>query len=139
MSADDEGGSGSPSPTEIQTRVSEYWKRAGVIEHALADRPGAPTFRFTEGPPSANGRPHIGHILPRTTKDLQLRYRRMRGYRIVSEMAGWDCHGLPVEIEVEKRHGLKSRKEIEAFGVARFCDECRATTLSVAAIWEEMS
>ena len=139
MSAEDEGGSGSPSPTEIQTRVSEYWKRAGVIEHALADRPGAPTFRFTEGPPSANGRPHIGHILPRTTKDLQLRYRRMRGYRIVSEMAGWDCHGLPVEIEVEKRHGLKSRKEIEAFGVTRFCDECRATTLSVAAIWEEMS
>ena len=139
MPAEDEGGSGSPSPTAIQDRVAEYWRRAGVIEQALADRPGAPTFRFTEGPPSANGRPHIGHILPRTTKDLQLRYRRMRGYRIVRPMAGWDCHGLPVEIEVEKRHGLKSRKEIESFGVDRFCEECRTTTLSVAAIWEEMS
>ena len=132
-------GSGAPGPVEVQRRVSEYWQRTGVIARALEDRPEAPVFRFTEGPPTANGRPHTGHILPRTMKDLQLRYRHMRGQRIVSRMAGWDCHGLPVELEVEKRFGLRSHKEIEAFGVERFCDACRESTMAVAAAWREMS
>ncbi|HEY6237836.1 MAG TPA: class I tRNA ligase family protein, partial [Thermoplasmata archaeon] len=74
-----------------------------------------------------------------TLKDTYLRFRRMRGHRIVSPMAGWDCHGLPVELEIEKRHGLKSKKEIEAFGVERFCEECRASTLETISAWQEMS
>jgi isoleucyl-tRNA synthetase len=124
---------------EIAERVRAYWEKAGVPELALAGHPGGPIFRFTEGPPTANGAPHVGHVISRTLKDVHLRYRRLRGDRIVSPMAGWDCHGLPVELEVEKRLGLRSKKEIEAYGVARFCDACRASTLEVAAVWEEMS
>jgi isoleucyl-tRNA synthetase len=135
----EEGETGAPSATTVEERVRAYWERAGIPRRLVADdRPG-PIFRFTEGPPTANGPPHLGHPEPRTLKDVQLRYRRMRGYRIVSSMAGWDCHGLPVEIEIEKRNGLKSKREIEQFGVARFCDECRADTLRVAAVWQEMS
>ncbi len=77
--------------------------------------------------------------MARVLKDVELRYRRMRGMRIVSPMAGWDCHGLPVELEIEKRHGLKSKKEIEAYGIERFCEECRTGTLEVASVWQEMS
>jgi isoleucyl-tRNA synthetase len=138
MTQDGEG-TGAPSPVEVQRRVLAYWDETGVPARAWEGDPNGPVFRFTEGPPTANGAPHLGHVVPRTLKDLQLRYRRMRGYRIVSSMAGWDCHGLPVEIEIEKRHGLKSKKEIEVYGVERFCDECRVATLSVADLWREMS
>jgi isoleucyl-tRNA synthetase len=137
--APDEEGTGAPSAVEVQRRVLAYWDATGVPARSLGGTPDGPVFRFTEGPPTANGAPHLGHVVPRTLKDLQLRYRRMRGYRIVSSMAGWDCHGLPVEIAIEKRHGLKSKKEIEVYGVARFCEECREATLSVADQWQEMS
>ena len=137
--ADDEGDVGAPPSVAIQARVQEYWEQHGVPARIVYGRPDGPPFRFTEGPPTANGRPHLGHPEPRTLKDLQLRYRRMRGHRIVSAMAGWDCHGLPVELEIEKRLGLKSKKEIEAYGVARFCEACRASTLEVADQWQEMS
>ncbi len=120
-------------------RVSSYWEATGVPGSVLGGRPDGPTFRFTEGPPTANGAPHIGHLVARIVKDVELRYHRMRGDRIVSSMAGWDCHGLPVEIEIERRHGFKSKREIEAFGVERFCEECRAGTLEVASVWQEMS
>ncbi|MCI4332467.1 MAG: isoleucine--tRNA ligase [Thermoplasmata archaeon] len=131
-----------PAPVsfaEIGRRVRTYWESAGVPDRVMAGHPGGPVFRFTEGPPTANGAPHVGHVVSRALKDVHLRYHRMRGDRIVTSMAGWDCHGLPVEIEVEKRHGIRSKKEIEAFGVARFCEECRQSTLEVAAVWEEMS
>jgi isoleucyl-tRNA synthetase len=127
------------SASEVERRVREYWDRTGVPARALGGKADGPPFRFTEGPPTANGPPHLGHLAARTLKDLQIRYRRQRGYRIVSPMAGWDCHGLGVEIEIEKRHGLRSRHDIEAFGVERFCDECRADTQRVAAVWEAMS
>ncbi|MGP8078330.1 MAG: isoleucine--tRNA ligase [Thermoplasmata archaeon] len=127
------------TPVALQARVQAYWERTGVPARVMYGRPDGPVFRFTEGPPTANGAPHLGHLENRTLKDVQLRYRRMRGHRIVSAMAGWDCHGLPVELEIEKRLGLKSKKEIEAFGVERFCDECRTGTLAVASVWEEMS
>ncbi len=130
---------GAPAPVAIHERVLAYWERTGVPSAVVEGSPVGPTFRFTEGPPTANGAPHIGHLISRILKDTELRYRRMRGERIVSSMAGWDCHGLPVELEVEKRHGLKSKKEIEAFGVERFCDECRHSVLEVASVWREMS
>ncbi len=134
-----EPSSGAPSSKRVHERTLEYWERTGVTARLLEGTPGGPVFRFTEGPPTANGAPHIGHLVSRTIKDLQLRYHRMRGDEIVTAMGGWDCHGLPVELEVEKRHGIKSKKEIEAYGVARFCDECRASVLEVADVWREMS
>ncbi|MCI4364933.1 MAG: isoleucine--tRNA ligase [Thermoplasmata archaeon] len=130
---------GTPSARSIQDRVLEYWERSGVVARALELPGSGPVFRFTEGPPTANGAPHVGHLCSRTFKDLQLRYRRMRGDRVISMMGGWDCHGLPVELEIEKRHGLKSKKEIETYGVERFCEECRVGTLAVADVWREMS
>lgn len=138
MTAGEEA-SETPSPLAVQSRVLSYWETTGVPQSVLAGRPEGPLFRFTEGPPTANGAPHLGHLVARVLKDVELRYRRMRGMRIVSPMAGWDCHGLPVELEIEKRHGLKSKKEIEAYGVERFCEECRTGTLEVASVWQEMS
>ena len=134
---DDE--TGAPSGAEVARRVLEFWDRHGIPARAYGGTPDGPIFRFTEGPPGVNGAPHLGHVEPRVLKDVQLRYRRMRGYRIVSPMGGWDCHGLPVELAIEKKNGLRSRKEIEAFGVDRFCDECRATALQYASAWTEMS
>jgi isoleucyl-tRNA synthetase len=130
---------GAPSAAEVQRRVLDYWERTGVPARAVGGAPGGPVFRFTEGPPGVNGPPHLGHVEPRALKDVQLRYRRMRGYAIVSSMAGWDCQGLPVELAVEKQHGLKSVRDIERFGVGRFCDECRAAALTYASVWREMS
>jgi isoleucyl-tRNA synthetase len=127
------------SAPEVEERVREYWQRAGVPARALSLPPEGPVFRFSEGPPTANGPPHLGHLITRIIKDVQLRYRRQRGYRILTSKAGWDCHGLPVEIEIEKRFGLRSRKEIEAFGVERFCEACRVDTLRVANVWQAMS
>lgn len=137
--AEEEGGSAAPTLSEVERRVLDYWVRTGVPQQAVPGVRGGPIFRFTEGPMTANGAPHLGHIVSRVLKDVQLRYRRMTGHSIVSSMGGWDCHGLPVELEIEKRHGLKSKKEIEAFGVARFCDECRASVRSAVSLFEEMS
>jgi len=131
--------SGTPLPVVVHDRVLAYWEGTGVPLAVLSLSPEGPIFRFTEGPPTANGAPHLGHLISRILKDVELRFRRMRGFRIVSSMAGWDCHGLPVELEIEKRHGLKSKREIEAFGVERFCEECRTGTLEVASVWREMS
>jgi isoleucyl-tRNA synthetase len=132
-------GAGAPPARTIQDRALAYWERTGVVARALEVPSTGAEFRFTEGPPTANGPPHLGHLVARVMKDLQLRYHRMRGDRVISMMAGWDCHGLPVELALEKRHGLKSKKEIEAYGVDRFCDECRGSTLAVADVWRDMS
>jgi isoleucyl-tRNA synthetase len=128
-----------PSLAEVERRVLAYWDATGVPGRALPGVPGGPVFRFTDGPMTANGAPHLGHVVSRVLKDVQLRYRRMTGHAIVSSMGGWDCHGLPVELEIEKAYGLKSRKEIEAFGVERFCDACRASVRAAVSLFEEMS
>jgi isoleucyl-tRNA synthetase len=138
MPAEDEA-TGAPSPAEVQRVVLHYWEATGVPAKSYYGTPDGPVFRFTEGPPGVNGPPHLGHVEPRVLKDLQLRYRRMRGFRIVSAMAGWDCHGLPVELAIEKKNGLRSRQEIEAFGIEKFCDECRSIALASADAWREMS
>ncbi len=132
-----------PSPAhrwlEIQRRVEKFWSDTDLVSRALVLHPDGPAFRFTEGPPTANGRPHLGSALTRALKDVPLRYRRMRGYRIVTPMAGWDCHGLPVELEIEKRHGFRLKRDIEAYGVERFCEECRASVFEAVEAWREMS
>ncbi|MGC2035678.1 MAG: isoleucine--tRNA ligase, partial [Thermoplasmata archaeon] len=124
---------------DIQGRVLTYWSATRLPQLLQAGTPGGPEFRFTEGPPSANGAPHIGHLISRILKDIAIRYRRMKGDEIVTPKAGWDCHGLPVELAIEKRLGLHSHKEIETYGVERFCEECRKSTLAVAEMWEAMS
>ncbi len=135
----EETGLTAPSAHAIQARVTAYWEAAGVVTRALETPATGEIFRFTEGPPTANGPPHLGHLAARTFKDLQLRYHRMLGDRVLTSKAGWDCHGLGVEIEIEKRNGLRSKKEIESFGVEKFAAECRASTLAVADVWRRMS
>jgi isoleucyl-tRNA synthetase len=123
----------------VEKRAQEFWDREQVPRKALALNPDGPTFRFTEGPPTANGRPHLGHMLSRALKDVVLRHRRMRGFRVISSMAGWDCQGLPVEVEVEKSHGWKSKRQIIEYGVAKFNDECRKSVFTYEMAWREMS
>ncbi|MGA1212844.1 MAG: class I tRNA ligase family protein, partial [Solirubrobacterales bacterium] len=100
---------------EMEVRVGERWKRDEVFRRSQEMREGAEVWSFYEGPPTANGRPGSHHVLSRVFKDIYPRYRNMRGYR-VPRKAGWDCHGLPVELEVEKELGISSKGEIEEFG-----------------------
>src|SRR5262245_56699963 len=107
---------------DLEKDVLEYWRKNNLCEKSVKARQGAPDFTFYEGPPTANGKPGIHHVFARTIKDLVCRYRTMRGFQ-VHRKAGWDTHGLPVEIEVEKKLGLKHKGEIEQYGVARLKSE----------------
>jgi len=110
--------------SKTEEKVLEYWKTNQVFEKTLTARKKGRKFVFFEGPPTANGRPGIHHVLARVFKDVILRYKTMRGYH-VPRRAGWDTHGLPVEITVEKELGLKSKKDIEKYGIAEFNKKCR--------------
>ena len=112
----------------VEPGVLARWARDDTFRQSLAARDGAPHFVFYEGPPTANGKPGIHHVMARTVKDLFCRYKTMQGFR-VDRKAGWDTHGLPVEIEVEKELGLKGREAVEAYGLARFNAACRASVL----------
>ena len=101
---------------EMEERVAARWKEERVFERSLEQRADADVWSFYEGPPTANGRPGSHHVLSRVFKDIYPRYRAMRGYR-VPRKAGWDCHGLPVELEVEKQLGISSKQEIEEYGI----------------------
>src|SRR5665647_2850394 len=114
------------------------WREENLFARTLAEREGAPPFVFFEGPPTANGRPGIHHVFARTIKDLFCRHRAMKGFR-VERKAGWDTHGLPVEIEVEKRLGLTGKQDIEALGVAEFNRLCRESVFTYRAEWELLS
>ena len=114
------------------------WREERLFEQTLAQHEGAPPFVFYEGPPTANGRPGIHHVFARTIKDLFCRHRAMSGYR-VERKAGWDTHGLPVEIEVEKRLGLAGKADIETLGVAEFNRFCRESVFTYRAEWELLS
>ena len=122
----------------LEARVLAFWARERVFELSLARRAGAPTWVFYDGPPTANNRPHIGHVEARTFKDLYPRFRTMTGH-YVHLKAGWDCHGLPVEVEVEKAIGTKSKRDIEAFGVAEFIRLCRESVRRYVDDWKRVS
>ncbi len=122
----------------LERRVLEFWREAAIFEKSLKLREGAPEWIFYEGPPTANGRPGIHHVVSRTFKDLYPRFRTMTGH-FVRRKAGWDCHGLPVELEVEKEIGTRSKRDIEAFGVARFNELCRESVKRYVADWERMT
>src|SRR3990167_2920235 len=107
-----------------EEEILQFWKEHKIFEKTLEKDSPKGDFIFYEGPPTANGKPAIHHLEARAFKDAIPRYKTMRGYR-VSRKAGWDTHGLPVELEVEKTLGLKSKKEIENYGIAKFNEECR--------------
>ena len=109
---------------QMEARVGRWWKDRQIYEKSLEQRSGCPKFVFYEGPPTANGMPHPGHCLTRAMKDLFPRYRTMRGY-YCERKAGWDTHGLPVEVEVCKELGIHSKEEIEAYGVEPFIQKCQ--------------
>jgi isoleucyl-tRNA synthetase len=114
------------------------WREEGVFERSLAQREGAPVWSFYEGPPTANGRPGSHHVLARVFKDVYPRYKTMCGYR-VPRKAGWDCHGLPVELEVEKQLGISSKQEIEEFGIAEFNQRCRESVFEYVEEWNKLT
>ncbi|HUY34339.1 MAG TPA: isoleucine--tRNA ligase [Pirellulales bacterium] len=122
----------------LETEIMALWKQRRTYEQSLARRANAPPFIFYEGPPTANGMPHPGHCLTRAIKDLFPRYRTMRGYRC-QRKAGWDTHGLPVEVEVCKELGIHSKEEIEAFGVEPFIHRCQASVWRYMREWERLT
>ncbi len=124
--------------TAMEEAVLKMWKREDVFKKTVERRQGAPEYVFYEGPPTANGKPGVHHVLARAFKDMFPRYKIMRGYH-VSRRGGWDTHGLPVEIEVEKRHGFKNKQDIEAYGVAKFNAECRKSAFDYIQDWERLT
>ncbi len=121
-----------------EKKISEFWKEHDVFKKSIEAREGCPTYMFYDGPPTANGKPHIGHVLTRVIKDMIPRYRTMKGYK-VPRKAGWDTHGLPVELEVEKLLGLDGKEQIEEYGLAPFIDKCKESVWKYKGMWEEFS
>ena len=115
-----------PSFPALEERILSWWRDTDVFARSLSARADAPRWQFYEGPPTANGKPGIHHVEPRTFKDVYPRYKTMTGH-LVPRKGGWDCHGLPVEIEVEKEIGTTGKRDIEAYGIAEFNERCRAS------------
>ena len=130
-----------PTTLDFVSREKEvlaFWKEHKVFEKSTVHRKGAKTYTFFDGPPTANGKPHIGHILTRCIKDIIPRYKTMKGFDVLRK-AGWDTHGLPVELEVEKQLGLDGKEQIEAYGVEPFIKKCKESVWKYKGEWEEMS
>ncbi len=123
---------------EKEEEIIEFWNQNDIPERSR-ERDREKKFGFTEGPPTANGLPHIGHVLTRIVKDTFLRYKTMDGYQVVPNIAGWDTHGLPVEIEVEKKLGIDSKDEIEEYGLEKFNEMCKESVFEYEKEWREMS
>ena len=121
-----------------EEKILKFWKQIRAFERSVENRPKDRSFVFYEGPPTANGRPGIHHVLSRAYKDIVCRYKTMQGYR-VERKAGWDTHGLPVEIEVEKELGLKNKKDIEKYGIAKFNEKCRQSVWRYKKEWDELT
>ena len=121
-----------------EKEVLAFWKKNDIFKKSLTLRDGCPDYTFYDGPPTANGKPHIGHVLTRAMKDLIPRYRTMKGYSVLRK-AGWDTHGLPVELEVEKQLGLDGKEQIEQYGIEPFIKACKESVWKYLHEWEEMS
>ena len=122
----------------MENEVSKMWKEKDIIKKSFAENEGKRYFTFYDGPPTANGKPHVGHIETRVMKDLIPRYKIMRGYKVIRK-AGWDTHGLPVELEIEKKLGISGKEQIEEYGVEKFVKECKDSVFSYVHMWEEMT
>ena len=123
---------------EREKEIEKFWKDGDYFNKSLELRQGSPTYMFYDGPPTANGKPHIGHVLTRVIKDMIPRYRTMKGYN-VPRKAGWDTHGLPVELEVEKSLGIDGKDQIEAYGLEPFIAKCKESVWEYKGMWEEFS
>ena len=118
--------------------IEEFWKENDIFRKSMENRKEGPTYTFYDGPPTANGKPHIGHVLTRVIKDMIPRYRTMKGY-MVPRKAGWDTHGLPVELEVEKLLGLDGKEQIEEYGLDPFISKCKESVWKYKGMWEDFS
>ena len=121
-----------------EKKVEEFWKENHIFEKSMENRKEGETYTFYDGPPTANGKPHIGHVLTRVIKDMIPRYRTMKGY-MVPRKAGWDTHGLPVELEVEKKLGLDGKEQIEEYGMEPFIRQCKESVWKYKGMWEDFS
>ena len=123
---------------QLQMEQAESWEKEDLLGKCISTREGMPSFIFYEGPPTANGRPGIHHVIARTLKDSVCRYKTMRGYA-VKRKAGWDTHGLPVEIEVEKQLNMSGKQDIEKYGIKEFNEKCRESVFTYESMWREMT
>ncbi|MDP2728145.1 MAG: class I tRNA ligase family protein, partial [Dehalococcoidia bacterium] len=123
---------------ELEAEILSFWKERDIFRKSVEGRKGQPLFSFYEGPPTANGSPGIHHVLARVFKDVVPRYRTMKGF-YVPRKGGWDTHGLPVEIEVEKELGFSGKPDIEAYGVDRFNARCRESVFRYVKEWETLT
>ena len=121
-----------------EKETCKFWQENKIFEKSMENRKDGPTYTFYDGPPTANGKPHIGHVLTRVIKDMIPRYRTMKGY-MVPRKAGWDTHGLPVELEVEKLLGLDGKEQIEEYGLDPFIDKCKESVWKYKGMWEDFS
>lgn len=124
--------------TEIEKEILKFWQDNNIFEKSIEERKNSKNFTFYEGPPTANGKPGLHHVIARTLKDLVCRYKTMQGYK-VNRKAGWDTHGLPVEIEVEKQLGIKNKSEIPDFGIAKYNAACKESVFTYKDLWEKMT
>ena len=122
----------------MENEVAEMWKKKDIIKKNFAMNKGQRYFTFYDGPPTANGKPHVGHIETRVMKDIIPRYKVMKGYH-VDRKAGWDTHGLPVELEIEKKLGISGKEQIEQYGVEKFVKQCKESVFTYVKMWEEMT
>ena len=123
---------------EREKQTAQFWKDNNIFQKSIDQREGCPTYMFFDGPPTANGKPHIGHVLTRVIKDMIPRYHAMKG-ELVPRKAGWDTHGLPVEIEVEKIIGIEGKEAIEEYGVEPFIEKCKESVWKYEGMWREFS
>ena len=123
---------------EREKETAQFWKDHDIFKKIIETREGDPVYTFYDGPPTANGKPHIGHVLTRVIKDMIPRYRTMKGY-MVPRKAGWDTHGLPVELEVEKKLGLDGKEQIEEYGLDPFITQCKESVWKYKGMWEDFS
>ncbi len=124
--------------TDREKAVVEFWKENDIFKKSIENREGGEVYTFFDGPPTANGKPHIGHVLTRVIKDMIPRYRTMKGYKVLRK-AGWDTHGLPVELEVEKLLGLDGKEQIEEYGLEPFIKHCKESVWKYKGMWEDFS
>ncbi len=128
----------SKGAVNMEKDIAKLWTENDVIQKSFDSNQDGEYFTFYDGPPTANGRPHVGHILTRVMKDIIPRYKVMKGYKVLRK-AGWDTHGLPVELEIEKKLGISGKEQIEDFGVEKFVKECKDSVFSYVSLWKEMS
>jgi len=127
-----------PNFVDLEKEILAFWEKHKIREKSLDHRQGAPTFTLYDGPPTANGKPHIRHVVTRVVKDIIPRYKSMKGFKTLRK-AGWDTHGLPVELEVEKMLGFTKKQQIEEYGIEKFNHHCKESVFKYKREWEKMT